>query len=135
MKNPTILVVDDEQKLLDLIAFRLQHLGYKVLTGKSGEEALEILKTQHPDLIILDIAMPGMDGLSVCARLRGSQEFASIPILMLTARSGVDDVNRAITMGADDYIVKPYDPAILETKLRRYVGPRTVDLSDSKGCR
>jgi DNA-binding response OmpR family regulator len=135
MKNPTILVVDDEQKLLDLITFRLQHLGYRVLTVKSGEDALEIVKTQQPDLIILDIAMPGMDGLSVCARLRGSQAFASTPILMLTARSGVDDVNRAITMGADDYIVKPYDPAVLEMKLRRYVGSNTVESSDGKGSR
>jgi len=133
MKNPTILVVDDEEKLLDLITFRLQHLGYRVLAAKGGEEALAILGAEHPDLIILDIAMPGMDGLSVCARVKSSQAFASTPILMLTARSGVDDVNRAMTMGADDYIVKPYDPAVLETKLRRYVGSRRVDLTESRG--
>lgn len=133
MKNPTILVVDDEQKVLDLITFRLQLLGYRVLAARGGEEALAILSTEHPDLIILDIAMPGMDGLSVCARVKGSQASASIPILMLTARSGVDDVNRAMSMGADDYIVKPYDPAVLEMKLRRYVGSTKVDLSESKG--
>lgn len=132
MTKPTILLVDDEQKLLDLISFRLQHLGYRVITAISGQDALATVKSERPDLIILDIAMPDMDGLTACARLKESPGLATTPILMLTARSGVDDVNRAMAMGADDYIVKPYDPAVLEMKLRRYLGGSHAGTSESK---
>ena len=111
MKNkPTILLVDDEQKVLDLITFRLQLLGYRVITAKSGEEGLSLAEAQHPDLIILDVTMPG---------LKESETLRTIPILMLTARSEVEDVNKAVAAGADDYVVKPYDPANLEMKIRR----------------
>ena len=120
MKNkPTILLVDDEQKVLDLITFRLQLLGYRVITAKSGEEGLSLAEAQHPDLIILDVTMPGLDGLKVCSRLKESETLRTIPILMLTARSEVEDVNKAVAAGADDYVVKPYDPANLEMKIRR----------------
>jgi DNA-binding response OmpR family regulator len=130
--KPTILLVDDEKKLLDLISFRLQHLGYRVITASSGRDALEAVKGDRPDLIILDIAMPGMDGLTACGHLRKSPGLATTPILMLTARSGVDDVNRAMATGADDYIVKPYDPAVLEMKLRRYLGGKHANTSEGK---
>ena len=132
MTKPTLLLVDDEQKLLDLISFRLQHLGYRVVTAKSGQDALATVKSERPDLIILDIGMPDMDGLTACARLKESPGLAATPILMLTARSGVDDVNRAMAMGADDYIVKPYDPTVLEMKLRRYLGDSHAGASEGK---
>ena len=132
MTKPTILLVDDEQKLLDLISFRLQHLGYRVMTAKSGQDALAKVKSERPDLIILDIAMPDMDGLTACARLKESPGLATTPILMLTARSGVDDVTRAMAMGADDYIVKPYDPKVLEMKLRRYLAGNHAGASEGK---
>ncbi len=133
MSKATILLVDDEQKLLDLVSFRLRHLGYHVVTAGCGEDALQAAQAEHPDLIMLDIAMPGMDGISVCSRLKESPLFATTPILMLTARSDGDDVNRAIAAGADDYVIKPYDPATLEAKLRRYIGPRPIGSGKSKG--
>ncbi|MFQ5806419.1 MAG: response regulator transcription factor [Phycisphaerae bacterium] len=132
-KKPTILLVDDEQKVLDLITFRLQLLGYRVITAKSGEEALALAEAQPPDLIILDVAMPGLDGVTVCSRLKSSEASAAIPILMLTARTEVEDVNKAITAGADDYVVKPYDPTVLQMKIRRHLGSGKVGSGKGKG--
>lgn len=133
MKKPTILLVDDEQKLLDLVSFRLKLLGYHVVTAQAGEDALVLAQTEPPDLFVLDIGMPGMDGISVCSRLKAMPAFASTPILMLTARSGVEDVNRSIAAGAIDYIVKPFDPAVLETKIGRHLSDGKVRDSSKKG--
>lgn len=134
-EKPTILLVDDEQKVLDLIAFRLHLLGYRVITAGSGEEGLSQAEAHHPDLIILDVTMPGLDGLTVCSRLRKSDASKATPILMLTARSEVEDVNRAMAAGADDYVVKPYDPTVLQMKIRRYLGRHKAGARDSKSGR
>jgi len=132
-EKPTVLVVDDEQKVLDLIMFRLKLLGYRVITAKSGEEALALAEEQHPSLIILDVTMPGLDGVMVCSRLKNSEGSHAIPILMLTARSEAEDVNKAIVAGADDYVVKPYDPAVLQMKIRRLLGTCKLGSGKSKG--
>jgi two-component system alkaline phosphatase synthesis response regulator PhoP len=132
-EKPTILVVDDEQKVLDLITFRLNLLGYQVITAKSGEDALALADARHTDLIILDVTMPGLDGVTVCSRLKNSEASGNIPILMLTARSEVEDVNKAMIAGADDYVVKPYDPVVLQMKIQRHLGARKVDLGKGKG--
>jgi DNA-binding response OmpR family regulator len=131
--KPTILVVDDEQKVLELITFRLKLLGYRVITAKSGKESLALAEEQHPDLIILDVTMPGLDGVTVCSRLKDSEALRTIPILMLTARAEAEDVNRAMIAGADDYVVKPYDPAVLQMKIRRLLGTAKVSSGKSKG--
>ncbi len=133
MNKPTILLVDDEQKVLDLIAFRLQYLGYRVVTARTGEDALSLVETQRPDLIILDVGLPGLDGVKVCSRLKKSETFSATPILMLTALSDIEDVNKAMAAGADDYVVKPYDPAVLQMKLQRYIGTRKVSSGQGRG--
>lgn len=125
-EKPKILLIDDEQKVLDLIGFRLQLLGYRVITARSGEEALALASSDLPDLIILDIAMPGMDGLAVCSRLKKSELLNAIPVLMLTARCDMEDVNKAMAEGAADYLVKPYDPAVLQMKIRQCLAAGTV---------
>lgn len=127
-----ILLVDDEQKVLELIAFRLKLLGYNVITAKDGEEAITKFESESPDLIILDIAMPGIDGLTVCSRIRKMNDRNHVPILMLTARSAVEDVNKALAMGADDYIVKPYDPGVLQMKIQSHLGNRKLETKESK---
>ncbi|UCC99628.1 MAG: response regulator [Phycisphaerales bacterium] len=132
-ENKTILVVDDEQKVLDLIAFRLKLVGYRVITAKSGEEGLTLAETDRPDLIILDITMPGLDGLTVCSRFKQSQTLSEIPILMLTARYEVESVNKAMAAGADDYVVKPYDPTVLQMKIQQHLGKSKVSSTESKG--
>ena len=108
-----ILVVDDEKLLVKGIRFNLQNDGYDVITGSNGVEAVDLAKTQHPDLIILDIMMPEMDGLTACAMIR---DFSNVPIILLTAKS--DDMDKLIgfDQGADDYLTKPFN--ILELKAR-----------------
>ena len=108
-----ILVVDDEELLCKGIRFNLQNEGYTVLTGFNGLEALEIAQSQQPDLIILDVMMPEMDGLTACAKIR---EFSNVPIILLTAKA--DDMDKLIGFdhGADDYLTKPFN--ILELKAR-----------------
>ena len=108
-----ILVVDDEELLVKGIRFNLQNEGYEILTGSNGLEAVEKAKENAPDLIILDVMMPEMDGMTACARIR---EFSNVPIILLTAK--VDDMDKLMGFehGADDYVTKPFN--ILELKAR-----------------
>ena len=108
-----ILVVDDEALLVKGIRFNLQNEGYEVITGSDGLEAVQAVQTQHPDLVVLDVMMPNMDGLSACAKI---PEFSDVPIIMLTAKG--DDMDKLIGFdhGADDYMTKPFN--ILELKAR-----------------
>ncbi|MBQ3251799.1 MAG: response regulator transcription factor [Oscillospiraceae bacterium] len=108
-----ILVVDDEELLVKGIRFNLQNEGYEVITGSNGMEAVEQTLAKKPDLIILDVMMPIMDGLNACAKIR---EFSDVPIIMLTAKSDDMDKLMGFENGADDYLTKPFN--ILELKAR-----------------
>lgn len=108
-----VLVVDDESLLVKGIKFNLENDGYEVLTGSDGQEALEIASKEQPDLIILDVMMPRMDGLEACQRIR---EFSDVPIIMLTAKADDMDKLMGFEHGADDYLTKPFN--ILELKAR-----------------
>ena len=109
----TILVVDDESLLVKGIRFNLKSDGYDVITGSNGQEAVELTKSENPDLVVLDVMMPVMDGLTACSRIR---EFSDVPIILLTAK--VDDMDKLMGFdhGADDYLTKPFN--ILELKAR-----------------
>ena len=109
----TILVVDDEALLVKGIRFNLKSDGYDVITGSNGQEAVDLAKSENPDLIVLDVMMPVMDGLTACSRIR---EFSNVPIILLTAK--VDDMDKLMGFdhGADDYLTKPFN--ILELKAR-----------------
>ena len=108
-----ILVVDDETLLVKGIRFNLQNEGYEVITGSDGQEAVDLVKAQSPDLLVLDVMMPNMDGLTACRKIR---EFSDVPIILLTAKT--DDMDKLIGFdhGADDYLTKPFN--ILELKAR-----------------
>ena len=110
-----ILVVDDEALLVKGIRFNLQNEGYEVITGSDGLEAVQAVQTQHPDLVVLDVMMPNMDGLSACAKIR---EFSDVPIIMLTAKGEVEDRIIGLELGADDYLVKPFSPRELVARAR-----------------
>ena len=118
-----ILVVDDEALLVKGIRFNLQNEGYEVITGSDGLEAVQAVQAQHPDLVVLDVMMPNMDGLSACAKIR---EFSDVPIIMLTAKGETDDKVTGLKTGADDYITKPFEMkevlARIEAVLRRTSG-------------
>lgn len=102
--SPTILVVDDDPSLNELLAYNLSSLGFRVVTAKDGAEGLRTFFEERPDLVVLDVAMPKMDGYEVCARIR---ELSNVPIIMLTARGMEQDTVRGLEAGADDYVTKP----------------------------
>jgi DNA-binding response OmpR family regulator len=109
----TILAVDDEPHVLKLVKANLESSGYKVLTAADGEQALALVERELPDLVILDLMLPRMDGYTVCRRIR---EFSSVPVIMLTARSAQVDLVQGFEVGADDYLTKPF--AITELLMR-----------------
>jgi PleD family two-component response regulator len=118
MQSYKILVVDDEEHIRKILKFKLEKHGYHVITAENGEIALQAVRRENPDLIILDLMMPKMDGFEVCARIRKNFQTAQIPIIMLTAKSDMVDKIKGLAGGANDYLVKPYsnDELLLRVK-------------------
>lgn len=125
---PKILLVEDDSDVLELIKHSFSIRDFTVLQTESGKEALAITKKEFPDLIILDLTLPDMDGVEVCKSLKERPETKEIPILMLTARTGVIDRVKGLEIGADDYLIKPFDPMELIARakalLRRTIGSK-----------
>jgi DNA-binding response OmpR family regulator len=105
---PRVLVADDDDDLLGYIKFRLEHAGYEVLTAHNGEEALKLAQTRHPQLAVLDIKMPRMDGLELTRQIRTIDELQEMPIILLTASAEGQDMVRGYEAGANDYLRKPF---------------------------
>ena len=114
-----ILIVDDEEDVLELVRYNLDRSGYKVKTATSGEYALANIKNISPNLIILDLMLPGIDGFEVCKKLKNDVKTEDIPIIMLTAKSEEIDIVTGLEVGADDYITKPFSPKVLVARVRR----------------
>ena len=110
MSSPRILVADDEPSLLRLLEFVLGRRGYVIQGVTNGNAAIEVLKTESPDLVILDVMMPGLDGYEVLTFIRETPRLEGLPVVMLTARAQLDDIQRGLTLGADAYLAKPFDP-------------------------
>ena len=119
MANESILVVDDEEDVLELVRYNLDRSGYRVETASSGEEALAKARRKLPDLVILDLMLPGMDGLEVCKRLKNNVKTEGLPIIVLTAKGEETDVVTGLELGADDYVTKPFSPKVLIARVRR----------------
>ena len=113
----TVLVVDDEQDILDLVRFRLEHDGYRVLTASDGQTGLTLAQQERPDLCILDVMMPKLSGLEVLARLRADPATAATRVILLTARGQDADVDRGFELGAQDYVTKPFSPKELRRRV------------------
>lgn len=118
MAKEKILVVDDEPHIVELVRFNLESGGFKVLEAGDGQKAIEIAQTEKPDLILLDLMLPGIDGLEVCRILRQQKNTREIPIIMLTAKSEEIDKVVGLEMGADDYITKPFSPRELTARVK-----------------
>jgi len=114
----SILVVDDEEDLLELVRYNLTREGYQVTCVASGEEALKAARRQPPDLIVLDLMLPAVDGLEICRRLKSESKTRDIPILMLTAKSEESDMVAGLERGADDYVAKPFSPRVLSARIK-----------------
>jgi len=117
-----ILLVEEDPILLEITAFRLELLGYRVEVKKSARQALEWLREHLPALIIVDEVLPGMDGIEFVNRVSNDMRTTEIPILFLSTNSDPKDVQRAYNAGADEYLVIPYDPIVLESKVEHLVG-------------
>jgi len=118
MSRKKILVVDDEEDILELVSFNLSKEGYQTTCVTTGEETLKITRKDPPDLIVLDLMLPGMDGLEVAKSIRNDSRTADIPIVMLTAKGEEADVVAGLELGADDYVTKPFSPRILAARVK-----------------
>lgn len=114
----TILIVDDEASIRELLKFNLQKEGYHVLEAETGTDGLSIAKNEKPDLVVLDLMLPGLDGLEICRNLKSQQNTAGIPIIMLTAKNEEIDKIIGLELGADDYLTKPFSPRELVARIK-----------------
>lgn len=117
-----ILLVDDEVEIVDMIKIRLEASGYKVLTAYEGSEALDKAHREKPDLIILDLMLPEIDGYKICRMLKSDKKYRPIPIIIFTARAQENDKKLGEEAGADAYIVKPFEPQALLGKIKALLG-------------
>jgi DNA-binding response OmpR family regulator len=108
MEKRTVMIVDDSRTIAWILRETLESLGYRVRCAYSGEDALDMIEARNPDLVILDVMLPHMDGLEVLSRIKGSAETCSIPVIMLTANGNSEDVLTGYRLGADYYIIKPF---------------------------
>jgi two-component system phosphate regulon response regulator PhoB len=131
MTNKRILVVDDEENILDLIRYNLSREGFDVLSATSGDEALRLARAERPDLMILDLMLPGIHGMEVAKLLKKDDKTKEISIVMLTAKGGDADVVTGLEIGADDYITKPFSPKVLIARVRAVLR-RKEDTDPSK---
>jgi DNA-binding response OmpR family regulator len=122
--TPLVLVADDDPDILTLVGFRLERAGYEVLPARDGDEALALALERQPDLAILDVMMPKLDGYEVTQRLRDNAATSGMPVILLTARVQEADITRGFEAGADDYIKKPFSPQELRARVQAILGRR-----------
>ncbi|MFH1046129.1 MAG: response regulator [Candidatus Omnitrophota bacterium] len=117
-----ILIVDDEPQLVEMLSIRLEASGYKVIAAGDGQEGFDKARSENPDLIILDLMLPKMDGYKVCALLKKDARYKKIPIILFTAKAQDEDRKLGQEVGADAYLAKPFEPSLLLETLKRFLG-------------
>ena len=130
MNNTSVLVVEDEADIRELIKFSLSKEGYKVILCSSAEEAEQALVKSVPDIMLLDLMLPGKDGFTFCKELRAKAKTATLPIVMVTARTEDADIVAGLEVGADDYISKPFSPRVLSARVKAALRRRAVEPGD-----
>jgi two-component system alkaline phosphatase synthesis response regulator PhoP len=130
MAAESILVVEDDEDILELLRYNLGKEGYRVTGAGSGEDALKAMQEKPPDLILLDLMLPDLDGLEVCRRLKQDGRTRHLPIIMLTAKGEESDIVAGLELGADDYVTKPFSPRVLLARVRSILRRRAAGLSD-----
>lgn len=126
MVKGSILAVDDEEDVLELVRYNFHKEGFKVETAATGEDALKKARANLPDVILLDIMLPGIDGIEVCRQLKADSKTGAIPIIMLTAKGEESDIVSGLEVGADDYVTKPFSPKVLIARVRRILHRATA---------
>ena len=117
-----ILVVDDEPDLLKVVTFRLRKSGFDIIQATDGKRAMELIQEHKPDLILLDLRLPIMDGGEVCRRVKADDQLKAIPIIILTASTAAVNLEMIRELKAEDFLVKPFEPDILLEKVKKYIG-------------
>ena len=130
MSKEKILIVDDEKDIVELVQYNLQKEGYRVISAYNGEDALELIKKHLPNLIILDLMLPGIDGLEICRILKKDSLTSNIPIIMLTAKGEEADIVVGLELGADDYVTKPFSVRQLLARVRAVLRRVTFSIKD-----
>ena len=130
MAKNKILVIEDDDDIQELITYNLVREGYLVSSTTSGEAGLEAARRSAPDLVLLDLMLPGIDGLEVCRMLRADHRTAAVPIVMLTAKGEETDVVTGLEVGADDYITKPFSPKVVVARIRNILRRKSRDVKD-----
>lgn len=130
MAKETVLIIEDEADIIELVSFNLKMEGYQVSRALSGEEGLRLAKELKPNIILLDLMLPGLDGLEVCRQLRRDPVTQSISIIMLTAKGEDFDVVTGLEVGADDYISKPFSPKVLVARVRSVLRRKDLQTTD-----
>lgn len=120
--NKTVLIADDEKNILISLEFLMKREGYRVVVANDGQEAIDAIQRENPDLVLLDVMMPKKTGLDVCQEIRANPTFNDMPILMLTAKGRDTDIAKGMAMGANDYVVKPFSTRELAVKVRNMLG-------------
>ena len=121
MSEPLVLVADDDEDILLLVTTRLRRDGFEIVSASSGDEALTLARERRPVLAVLDIGMPGLDGVQVLEHIRADEDLRGIRVLLLTAKAQESDVRRGFDAGADAYVKKPFSPAELSARVRELV--------------
>lgn len=116
----TILIVDDEEDIVKALTLRLSDTGYKIIMAKDGMAGLELARAENPDLILLDVMLPKLDGYKICRMLKYDERYKKIPIIMLTAKATEEDKHMGEDVGANEYLTKPYDPHKLLELIAKY---------------
>lgn len=133
MQREQIVVIEDEADILEVIEYNLSREGYRVHSTRNGEDGLQVVKTEDPELVLLDLMLPGLDGIEVCRRLKGDPRTRPIPIIMVTARGEESDIVLGLGIGADDYVTKPFSPRELMARVKAVLRRRVQE--DDGGLR
>jgi len=133
MSDELILVVEDEEDIQELLEYTLLNAGYRVDVTDRGEEALEIVQEHSPSLLVLDLMLPGLDGLELCRRLKSGDTTANLPVIILTAKGEEEDVIAGFNAGADDYITKPFSPKVLSARVAAVLRRSAESRPDPEG--
>jgi two-component system phosphate regulon response regulator PhoB len=133
MNKAAVLIVEDDSEIQEMLALAFAGEGWKLIPAKTGEEGIKMLERHKPDCIILDIMLPGMDGLNVLKRIRAEARWRSVPVILATAKGEEPDIVAGLELGADDYVVKPYSPRVLIARIRAALR-RIEENADHRGA-
>lgn len=122
--GPTVVVAEDDEEIRRLVARKLRSVGMEVLEASSGLAALALVTTRRPDLVVLDVVLPGLSGIEICQALRCDPAYASLAVFLISAAAAPDDIRRGLAAGATEYVVKPFSPRLLAERVGLALAPR-----------